>query len=155
MYIHFDLQLKEMGSCPNRRCNCVDVLADGYIPATVVRYSCWFKVKTKYEQDSIEFEWFMYPALRKSVVNVHKYWFCLPYISDGATDVVLDAVRKHVVCYRGLLLILDFGARRWQAIRNASTVSGVFPQHKRIGKINYNSIRLDETRFIVPLTRQW
>ena len=80
------------------------------------------------------------------------YWFCLPYIRDGATDDVLHAVQKHVVCSRGLLLILDFGARRWRAIRNASTVSGVFPQHKGIGKINYNSIQLDKTR-LVPLTR--
>ena len=47
MLIHFDLQLKGMGSCPNRRCNCVDVLANGPIPATVARYLCWFNVKTK------------------------------------------------------------------------------------------------------------
>ena len=53
-----------------------------------------------------------------------------------------------------MLLILDFGARRWRAIWNASTVSGVFPQHKGIGKIHYNSIQLDETR-LVPLTRHF
>jgi hypothetical protein len=104
------------------------------------------------------FEWFKYAALRKADGKMKgdgkMYWFCLPFIGDGATDDVLHAVRKHVVCSRGLLLILDFGARRWRAIRNASTVSGVFPQHKGIGKINYNSIQLDETR-LVPLTRHF
>ena len=57
MYIHFDSQLKKMGSCPYRRCNCVDILADDNVQATVMRYLCWFKVKTKYGQDSIVFEW--------------------------------------------------------------------------------------------------
>ena len=72
MYIHFDLQLKDMGSCPNRRCNCVVFLVDGNIRATIVRYLCWFNVKTKYEQDWIVFEWFKYLALRKSDGNVQK-----------------------------------------------------------------------------------
>jgi hypothetical protein len=64
LYIHFDEQLKNIRSCPNRRCTCVDVLADGDIRAPVVRYLCWFNVKTKYKQDSIVFEWFKYSALR-------------------------------------------------------------------------------------------
>ena len=34
--------------------------------------------ETKYEQDSIVFEWFKYLALWKSDGNVQKYWFCLP-----------------------------------------------------------------------------
>ena len=51
MFIYFDLQLKGMGYCPNQRCkcNCADVLANWPIR---------FNVKTKYEQDSIVFEWF-------------------------------------------------------------------------------------------------
>ena len=83
LYVHFDNHLKEMGSCPNQRCKCVDVLADGAIRATVARYLCWFAGKTKYEQDSIVFEWFKYSALRRSDCKVVMYWFCLPYLSDG------------------------------------------------------------------------
>ena len=57
MYIHFDLQFKEMGRCPYSRCNCVHILADDNIlQATVMRYLCRFKVKTNYRQDSIVFE---------------------------------------------------------------------------------------------------
>ena len=37
-----------------------------------MRYLCWFNVKTKYEQDSVVFEWFKYLALRKSDGNVQK-----------------------------------------------------------------------------------
>ena len=98
-------------------------------------------MKTKYEQDSIVFEWFKYSALRKSDGNVQKYWFGLPYIADGDADFVLQSVRKHVVCSRGLLQILGWGLKRWRSIRNASKVSGVFPMHKKTGKVNYISIR--------------
>jgi len=158
IFMYFDDQLKGIESCPNRRCNCVNILVNWPIRATFVRYLCWFNTKTNYKQNSIVFEWFKYAALRKADGKMKgdgkMYWFCLPFIGDGATDDVLHAVRKHVVCSRGLLLILDFGTRRWRAIRNASTVSGVFPQHKGIGKIHYNSIQLDETR-LVPLTRHF
>ena len=69
LFIHFDNQLKGMGSCPNLSCNCVDVLANGGYPTTVVRYLYWLNGKTKYEQDSIVFEWLQHAALRKSDVS--------------------------------------------------------------------------------------
>ena len=152
LYVHFDNHLKEMGSCPNQRCKCVDVLADGAIRATVARYLCWFAGKTKYEQDSIVFEWFKYSALRRSDCKVVMYWFCLPYLSDGDEDVVIEAVRTHVVCSRGLILILDWGRKRWRSIRSSVSVSGVLPVHKGTGKTNYNSINLNE-RKLLPLMR--
>ena len=125
IYTRFDLQLKGMARCPNQRCKCVYVLADGDISLSIARYLCWFIVKTKYKQDLILFEWYKYSALRKSDGNVKMYWFCLPYISDGATDVILEAVRKNVVCSQGLQHILDWGHKRWRSIQRASTVSGV------------------------------
>jgi len=151
---YFYLQLKGMRKCPNKNCNCVAILADEDIRAPVVRYLCWLDVKTKYEQDSIAFEWIKYSGhLKKSVSKSN--WFCLPYISeDGDTDVVLQAVQKHVVCSRGLQLILDWGLKRWQKIRKATSVSGALPVHKGIGKVNYNSIELDEQK-LVPLMRHF
>ena len=99
------------------------------------------------------FEWYKYAALRKSEGKVKMHWFCLPYDGDGvADDVVLNAVRKHVVCSRGLLLILGWGRKRWRSIQKASTVSGVLPVHKGNGTMNYNSLLLDERR-LFPLIR--
>ena len=59
-----------------------------------------------------------------------------------------------MVCSRGLQLILDWGLKRWQKIRKATSVSGALPVHKGIGKVNYNSIELDEQK-LVPLIRHF
>ena len=88
----FDLQLKGMGCCPNQRCSCLEIVAGEYFRETVARYLCWFDGKTKYDQDLIVFEWYKYSALRKSANKAQMYWFCLPYINDGAKDVDIEAV---------------------------------------------------------------
>ena len=98
------------------------------------------------------FEWFKYSNRKSDGKPVQSIWFCLPYIIDGAADVVFEAVQNHLLCSRGLRLILDWGCKRWQSIRHSSTVSGALPLHKGIGKINYNSIMLDEQK-LVPLMR--
>ena len=154
LFNYFDSQLKGIRKCPNKNCNCVAILADEVTRAPVVRYLCWFNAKQKYEQDSIVFEWIKYSGhLKKSVSKSN--WFCLPYISeDGDTDAVLQAVRKHVVCSRGLQLILDWGLKRWKSIRKATSVLGTLPVHKKIGKVNYNSIELNEQK-LGPLVRHF
>ena len=79
---------------------------------TIARYLCWLDGKTKYDQDSIVFEWYKYLALRKSANKAQMYWFCLPYIDDVAEDVDIDAVRTHLVCYQGLLRVLYWSLTR-------------------------------------------
>jgi hypothetical protein len=134
---YFDSHLRGVGECPNPSCNCVAIIADRDVRDSVVRYLCWFNAKTKYEQDSIVFEWFKYSSYLK---KGSKYTlFCLPFIDDGMA-VVPEAVHMHVLCSRGLLLVLNLGSRRWQLIRKASTVVGVMPMHKAKGKKSNNSI---------------
>jgi hypothetical protein len=58
LHTYFDSHLRGVGECPNPSCNCVAIIADRDVRDSVVRYLCWFNAKTKYEQDSIVFEWF-------------------------------------------------------------------------------------------------
>ncbi len=55
---------------------------------------CWFNRKTKYKKDALVFEWFKYAGMKRTK---KVYLFCLPYIDDG-TNVVPEAVRKHMLC---------------------------------------------------------
>ena len=114
--------------------HCVAIIADRDVRDSVVRYFCWFNAKTKYEQDSIVFEWFKYSSYLKKGFKIT--WFHLPFIDDGMT-VVPEAVRIHVLCSRGLLLVLNWGSRRWRSIRKASTVMGVMTMHKAKGKTKF------------------
>jgi hypothetical protein len=150
---YFDSQLRGVGECPNPSCNCVAIIANRDVRDSVVRYLCWFNAKVKYEQDSIVFEWFKYLShLRKSPSKVSKITsFRLPFIHDGMI-VIHDAAHTHVLCSRGLLLVLNWGESRWQSIWKASTVTGVMPMHKAKGKSNYNSLSKNEHR-MGPLMR--
>ena len=63
---YFDFHLRGAGECPNPSCNCIAIIADSRdVRDSVVRYLCWFNVKTMYEQDSIVFEWFKYLSYLK------------------------------------------------------------------------------------------
>jgi hypothetical protein len=134
---YFDSQLRGVGKCPNPGCNCVAIIANRDACDSIVRYLCWFNAKMKYEQDSIVFEWFKYPSNLKKGSKITL--FCLPFIDDDMA-VVPEAVRMHVLCSQGLLLVLKWGSRRWQSIRTASTVTGVMPMHKAKEKTDCNSL---------------
>ena len=119
-----------MGKCPNRGCNCLAILSDGGVSASVVMYLCWFNRKTKYEQDTLIFEWFKYAGMKRTKKVI---LFRLPFIDDGP-NIVPEAARKHMLCSRGLTILLDYGTKRWQLIRMATTTTGVLPVHKATGK---------------------
>ena len=110
---YFDCQLRGVRECPNRGCDCIAILGDTDVRVLVVKYLCWFNAKTKYEQDSIIFEWFC-----------KSNYFRLPFIDDSTADVP-RGTRTHVLCSRGLLLVLNWGKRRWGSIQKASLVTGV------------------------------
>jgi hypothetical protein len=153
---YFDSQLRGVGRCPNLRCNCLAIIVDvDDVRDSVVKYLCWFNAKTKYEQDLIVFEWFKYSLyFRKSFSYDSKITlFCLPFIDDGMV-VVPDAVRTHVLCSRGLHLVLNWGRSRWESIWKASKVTGVMPIHRAKGKTNYNSISNSEHK-MGPLMRHF
>ena len=105
---YYESKLRQVGKCPNKNCNCLAILSDVGICLSVVMYLCWFNGKTKYKQDTLVFEWFKYTSMKRTKVN----WFCLPYIDDGM-DVVPEAVRKHMLCLRGLQILLDYGRSRF------------------------------------------
>jgi hypothetical protein len=42
--------------CPDQSCDCLAILGDANACAPVMKYSTWFKRRTKYKQDSIRFE---------------------------------------------------------------------------------------------------
>ena len=74
LLIYFYSQLKGMVECPNQECNFV--LQD--ICASVVRYLCWFQLKSKYEQVLIMFQWYRCSSYFKKS-NRNWNWFGLPY----------------------------------------------------------------------------
>jgi len=67
--------------------------------------------------------------------------FPLPFVDDG-TDALDDknGVQTHLLCKRGLFSLLTFGERRYVSIRSAMMSSAVLPDHKSIGKKNYNNV---------------
>jgi hypothetical protein len=85
LHTYFDCQLRGVHECPNLGCNCIAILGDTDMRVLVVKYLCWFNAKTKYEQDSIVFEWFKYSShLKKSKCKSN--YFKLPFIDDGTAD---------------------------------------------------------------------
>ena len=111
LHTYFDSQLRGMGKCPNQGCNCFAILANRDVRDSIGGYFCWFNAKMKYEQDSIVFKCFKYLSyLKKSISKLNL--FCLQFINDGMA-VVPEAVCTHVVCSWGLLLVLNWGFKRW------------------------------------------
>jgi hypothetical protein len=68
LYAYFKSQLRGLGECPNLGCNCLAILVDGDAHNSVNRYLRWFNAKTKYEQDSIVFEWYKYLSYLKRLL---------------------------------------------------------------------------------------
>jgi hypothetical protein len=74
--------------------------------------------------------------------------FRLPFV-DNSTDAVDDknGVWTHLLCKRGLVSLFTFGERRYVSIRSAVMSSAVFPDHKSIGKKNYNYVEKNEIKY--------
>jgi hypothetical protein len=145
------LEKKRNTICPNRQCNCLQILENRDARAAVAKYIAWFAKKEPYPQGSIVFEWYRYLSLFKIQGQDHRVnWFWLPYIDDGSDLVVPDMVRDHVVCTQGLLSILDWSRKKIQRIRSTASNTSVFPPHASTGKTNYNAITNDP-RKLEPL----
>ena len=66
LHSYYESKLRQVGKCPNRGCNCLAILSDGGVSASVVMYLCWFNRKTKYKQDALVFEWFKYAGMKRT-----------------------------------------------------------------------------------------
>ena len=60
LHSYYESKLRQVGKCPNKKCDCLAILSDMGVCASVVIYLCLFNRKTKYEQDTLVFEWFKY-----------------------------------------------------------------------------------------------
>ncbi len=141
----------ERMSCPNRSCGCLAIVHDSNARSAIAKYLTWFERRHKHEQDSIVFEWVRYVLILKATNEQRKGMrnrkvFRLPFVDDG-TDAVDDKVRTHLMCKRGLVILLTFGERRYVSIRSAAMSSAVLPDHKSIGKKNYNAIEKNERKY--------
>jgi hypothetical protein len=134
LHSYYESKLRQVGKCPNKKCDCLAILSDMGVRAPVVKYLCWFNGETKYKQDTLVLGWFKYTSMKRTKIN----WFCLPYIDDGTN--IPEAVRKHMLCSRGLRILLYYGQRRFRSIRTATTTTGVLPVHKATGKPAPNAI---------------
>ena len=114
-------------SCPNRSCGCLAIVHDSNARSAIAKYLTWFERRHKHEQDSIVFEWVRYVLILKGSNEQRKGMknqkvFRLPFVDDG-TDAIDDnngGVRTHLLCKRGLVILLTFGERRYVSIRRAS-----------------------------------
>ena len=143
----------ERMSCPNRSCGCLAIVHDSNARSAIAKYLTWFERRHKHEQDSIVFEWVRYVLIlkgsneqRKGMKN--KKVFRLPFVDDG-TDAIDDnnGVRTHLLCKKGLVILLTFGQSRYVSILRAAMSSAVLPDHKSIGKKNYNNVEKNERKY--------
>ena len=146
LYTYF-FNLLESMSCPTRSCGCLEIMRDLNARSAIAKYLTWFECRHKHKQDSIVFEWVRYVLILKASNEQRKGMknrkvFRLPFVDDG-TDVIDDnnGVRTHLLCKRGLVRLLTFGERRFASIRSAAMSSAVLPDHKSIGKKNYNNVK--------------
>jgi len=135
--------LLERMSCPNRSCGCLEIVRDLNARSAIAKYLTWSERRHK---DSIVFEWVRYILILKATNELRKGMknrkvFHLPFVDDG-TDALDDKneVRTHLLCKCGLFSLLTFGERRYVSIRSAAMSSAVLPDHKSIGKKNYNNV---------------
>ena len=137
---HFDDRLRGETQCPNKNCGCLAVLYDPIARALVIKYLVWFERRSKYNQDSIIFEWLKYSTFIKGERSKsNSYW--LPFIGDGIEDMdFILQLRNHSLCTRGMQLVLNVGHKRLASIRKASLYTAVLPSHKAMGKVNINAI---------------
>ncbi len=126
-------------SCPNRKCDCLEIVSTLRAQSAIAKYLTWFKRRQKHEQDSIVFEWWRYVLIlkasnfqRKGRNNVTV--FHLPFVDDGMDAIVDEDVWTHLLCSKGLRIILNFGTKRYLKIRNAAKSSAVLPNHKSTGR---------------------
>jgi len=77
--------------------------------------------------------------------------FCLPIVDEGTDDgtdaVDDDKVPTYLLCKRGLVSLLSFGERRYVSIWSAAMSLAVLPDHKSIGKKNYNAVEKNERKY--------
>jgi hypothetical protein len=146
LYMYFETQLRGLGECPNLGCNCLAIFVDADARNSVNKYLCWFNAKTKYEQDSIVFEWYKYLWYLFKRSADKKTPFRMLYIDDG-TAVVPQAVRMHLLCTKGIAAVLDWGKKRICSIRAASMKTSVMPMHKKVGKHAPHAIKQDQCKY--------
>ena len=74
--------------------------------------------------------------------------FRLPFLVDDGTDAVVDEdIWTHLLCSKGLRVLLNFGRRRYLKIRNAAKSLAVLPNHKSTGKVNYQAVENNERKY--------
>ncbi len=56
LFAYFLSQLATM-SCPNIKCNCLEIVTTLSARSAIAKYLTWFERRQKHEQDSIAFEW--------------------------------------------------------------------------------------------------
>jgi len=151
LYTYF---LKRLGSmsCPNRSCGCLEIVHDLNARSAIAKYLTWFERKQKHEQDSIVFEWVRYVLILKASNEQRKGMrnrkvFRLPFVDDGTDGVLDDNVRKCLLCKCGMMILFNFGQRRYASLRSAAKSLAVLPDHKKCGKKNYNAIENNDRKY--------
>ena len=119
-------------SCGKTSCDCLDILLDVNVRECVAQYLLQFVKKSKYDQDSIIWEWYKYAIAARidAMISRRKpLWFCLPYDATLNTDIdCLRESQKHRLCLLGMRSLLGIGGSRYRSIRAAASV-GVMPRH--------------------------
>ena len=152
LFAYFFSQLATM-SCLNIKCGCLEIVTTLKARSAIAKYLTWFERRTKHEQDSIVFEWCRY-VLHLKTTNIQRRGrrnvtiFRLPYLEDDTDAVVDEEVQTHLLCSKGLQVLLNIGKRRYLNIRSAAKSSAVLPTHKGTGKANYNAVKTNDRKYL-------
>jgi hypothetical protein len=71
--------------CRRTSCDCLDILSDVNVRECVAQYLLQFVKKSKYDQDSIIWEWYKYAIaarIASMIGGSQPLWFCLPIMVD-------------------------------------------------------------------------
>ena len=153
LFAYFFSQLATM-SCLNIKCGCLEIVTTLSAQSAIAKYLTWFERHNKNKQDSIVFEWCRYVLLLKTSKIQRKgrnrvTVFRLPFLVDDGTNAVVfdEDVRTHLLCSKGLRVLLNFGRRRYLKIMKAAKSSAVLPNHKSTGKVNYHAVEKNECKY--------
>jgi hypothetical protein len=72
-------------SCRRTSCDCLGILSDVNVRECVAQYLLQFVKKSKYDQDSIIWEWYKYAIaarIASMIGGSQPLWFCLPIMVD-------------------------------------------------------------------------
>ena len=152
--IAFDEWLKKIATAfGNKKCckdDCLSILHGNNICQGVTQYLLHWGQKDSPDRKQTIAEWYRY-ANPTGHTNA-KLAFKLPYDASGMGELASHEFQGKSLCLSALRVLFDIGRKKWTAIKNVASTSGVSPIHKGKGKPSNRHLRNDNPVLIALRT---